>query len=820
MALQFHQASFTKSKGLDVIDDFFDLARSAELFRHTENSKAIQIQARWRGYKARVHLETKTKMVILIQRIFRGYLGRKYYKAEIQRRKREKELKLLNTMATRIQRAWRGHHSRQAIFNFYARQKYIKTLTTQLELTRAQLEAFEIQQRELEAKRKEEYEREKLERLAGRRHHWVGTKAVKGVMFGVEEGEMNVEKVKVLNRKKVKGAAVGVRVGSAGSLVEGKSQQQKVLKEGEVEEEGVASLEPPPTVTPRLLPLLRIPESNLKNSKDLKAFVEKTVGKNWKGVKVKPDPEFRQKTDDGGKVVVEKKAQGPFLPKEVLEKKKNKPLKPSLRVQTDYYDTKNFKREERRQEKAMRESDSDQMSSSTKNNDMTLVVEPLHPSPPSVSNTTTNNNNKRLPCSKPNVTKNTKHLTSSVSSRTSSTSIISDSSTTTRTASQTTTSLNHRIGSSPLAHSSLTPTPPTSTPTSGASTDASPTASMTTVPHPRKRAAPTATIAAKGVDTQTLVLNCMAVLRVPVEPSSESLKANPTLRKESSTETLTEEQVESTDTFSEHLEQASPKPKFKTIVKPFTLTLRPSTATSHLRTCISNLVGAPAGQVHMYKPPPTDLLLSTDPRFQQLLERQKEHQTTIQVDQDNEQEEEGYLSPKDLETILGVSRIDTPLLKAGEVFGEVLHSSFQVESESEKTVSKVVHLVAVVGHPEGRKGWFVYSTGRPEIEEYKKISPNKTRKLVVLYILLTSVVFLLGGGLTIYFLRDQIFKRSSSMDTDTSSSGGSGGRVSLPPIEEWPTTVYVPQPPPGQWTAQWRPVTTPTRGWRTLPTIA
>ena len=39
-------------------------------------------------------------------------------------------------------------------------------------------------------------------------------------------------------------------------------------------------------------------------------------------------------------------------PKFELEKKKFKPLKPSLRVETDFFDTQNYKREEKRRERA------------------------------------------------------------------------------------------------------------------------------------------------------------------------------------------------------------------------------------------------------------------------------------------------------------------------------------------------------------------------------------------------------------------------------------------------------------------------------------
>ena len=105
--------------------------------------------------------------------------------------------------------------------------------------------------------------------------------------------------------------------------------------------------------------LIKIPESQLRDNLVLKEWIDQNL-KNSKnffkkvGVRQEPEPE-----------TVDKTAQGPFLvffswqahiikPKYALIKKKFKPFKPTLRVQTDYYDTPNFKREEKRQELTQR----------------------------------------------------------------------------------------------------------------------------------------------------------------------------------------------------------------------------------------------------------------------------------------------------------------------------------------------------------------------------------------------------------------------------------------------------------------------------------
>ncbi|KAI8855302.1 hypothetical protein BC829DRAFT_4656 [Chytridium lagenaria] len=98
----------------------------------------------------------------------------------------------------------------------------------------------------------------------------------------------------------------------------------------------------------------RIPEQKLKESGELKTWIQSHVGKNPHGIRVKPRPPDAEFLEPGRR---EKPAQGPFLPHVQLDKKRSKPLKPSLRVQTDFFDTVNYKREEKRLEIAKRVSD-------------------------------------------------------------------------------------------------------------------------------------------------------------------------------------------------------------------------------------------------------------------------------------------------------------------------------------------------------------------------------------------------------------------------------------------------------------------------------
>ena len=79
-------------------------------------------------------------------------------------------------------------------------------------------------------------------------------------------------------------------------------------------------------------------EELVENSSELKEFKTRTIQKT---VPKAPKPAIESNI---------KRAIGPFPPEQKLIKKLNRPLRPTLRVQTDYYDTRNFNDEYKRQE--------------------------------------------------------------------------------------------------------------------------------------------------------------------------------------------------------------------------------------------------------------------------------------------------------------------------------------------------------------------------------------------------------------------------------------------------------------------------------------
>ncbi|KAJ3045501.1 spermatogenesis-associated protein 17 [Rhizophlyctis rosea] len=168
----------------------------------------------------------------------------------------------------------------------------------------------------------------RLEKLAGTRHHLLGTKAIPGVFSGRVPD-----------------------LGNSARLDSGWEEQDE--NEGRIPDgkdgSGVLLEEPPPLPRPTHLgPLIKVPESKLRDNAALKDWIRQTVGKNPKHIIVKPPPRDEEEVEEG------KLVQGPFLPLGDLNKKKHKQLRPSLRVQTDYLSVLNAWREERLREMSMR----------------------------------------------------------------------------------------------------------------------------------------------------------------------------------------------------------------------------------------------------------------------------------------------------------------------------------------------------------------------------------------------------------------------------------------------------------------------------------
>ena len=83
--------------------------------------------------------------------------------------------------ANLIQKIWRGFHSRRYIHDYYARKKYLQTLTEKNEAMRAQLGEYEKTIQLESEKRKEDAARTEFNEICKKVHHLTSTRAIPGV---------------------------------------------------------------------------------------------------------------------------------------------------------------------------------------------------------------------------------------------------------------------------------------------------------------------------------------------------------------------------------------------------------------------------------------------------------------------------------------------------------------------------------------------------------------------------------------------------------------------------------------------------------------
>ncbi|XP_043915706.1 spermatogenesis-associated protein 17 [Protopterus annectens] len=167
---------------LDVIkDEYFNRHRLADENRRKEYNAAMKIQSWIRGCKVRSHIRFLHRKAKVIQKIWRGYIGRKHFRATLKTAYFIMKMNFYNEMAVRIQKRWRGYYVRKFVFNYYVLKKYLKGLVIKNEIVRQELAEFaEMKQREKEKKNLEE-EEDKKNYLAQKMHYLLSTEQIPGV---------------------------------------------------------------------------------------------------------------------------------------------------------------------------------------------------------------------------------------------------------------------------------------------------------------------------------------------------------------------------------------------------------------------------------------------------------------------------------------------------------------------------------------------------------------------------------------------------------------------------------------------------------------
>ncbi|CAG5116574.1 unnamed protein product, partial [Candidula unifasciata] len=101
-----------------------------------EYAAAVRIQAWFRGIRVRAYLKFLNKCATKIQKIWRGFLARRYYSILLRNTVFIMRFKHYNAMASKIQRIWRGYYVRKYVFCYHGRKRYLEALQVKNEIVR------------------------------------------------------------------------------------------------------------------------------------------------------------------------------------------------------------------------------------------------------------------------------------------------------------------------------------------------------------------------------------------------------------------------------------------------------------------------------------------------------------------------------------------------------------------------------------------------------------------------------------------------------------------------------------------------------------
>lgn len=164
-----------------IIPEIYKEKNETEKNRNCEYSAIVKIQSWFRGARSRFYLRLLNTAAITIQKHWKGYLARIYYRDYLLNYFQKLCLKHFNCMATKIQKVWRGYQSRRNIFDFHRRKVYLMTLIEKNKLLLSKLEEFAEHQKEEQLKVASQKHQQFQIRQACKEHHLISTKVIPGI---------------------------------------------------------------------------------------------------------------------------------------------------------------------------------------------------------------------------------------------------------------------------------------------------------------------------------------------------------------------------------------------------------------------------------------------------------------------------------------------------------------------------------------------------------------------------------------------------------------------------------------------------------------
>ncbi|XP_039739319.1 spermatogenesis-associated protein 17 isoform X1 [Pteropus medius] len=191
-----------------VRQQFYFRNNAVDVFRKKEYDAAVKIQSWFRGCRVRAYIRFLHRVAIIIQKCWRGYLGRQHYQLIVKLAYYAMKMNLYNAMAVRIQRRWRGYRIRKYCFNYFYLKAYLRAVSETNDAIREALDEFaEMKERE-ERKASLEREEKKRDYQARKMHYLVSTKQIPGIYnspFRQEPDpwELRLQKAKPLTHRRL-----------------------------------------------------------------------------------------------------------------------------------------------------------------------------------------------------------------------------------------------------------------------------------------------------------------------------------------------------------------------------------------------------------------------------------------------------------------------------------------------------------------------------------------------------------------------------------------------------------------------------------------
>ncbi|KAL4238192.1 spermatogenesis-associated protein 17 [Mactra antiquata] len=165
----------------NIVETAYQRKNAAEAERIQEFAASVKVQAWFRGSRVRCYVKHLNKCATQIQRRWRGFLGRQFFRYYVKNCVLVMKLNFYNLQATKVQKVWRGYYVRKYVFNYYSRKRYLEALVIKNDIIRNELEEYAEQQEQNRRRESEAKDKAARERLARKYHYLISTHVIPGV---------------------------------------------------------------------------------------------------------------------------------------------------------------------------------------------------------------------------------------------------------------------------------------------------------------------------------------------------------------------------------------------------------------------------------------------------------------------------------------------------------------------------------------------------------------------------------------------------------------------------------------------------------------